>query len=163
MRPVISNDLREEIGSLRCAQLQASCALVQNAGQSAAQAVAGAAGQSNVNLAKVQDAINTSLAADLQSTLGGPFITDVRFNLVKIALPPEVQSAINRAQAAFAGVTEAQAKVEQARAEALANEQRQRGYSQCPACATIDSLRAIPPTVTTFAPGGGFSITQPAK
>lgn len=120
-------------------------------------------GTAELNLGRIQDSINTSLAADLQSTLGGPFITDVRFNLVRIALPTEVQSAINRAQAAFAAVTESQAKVEQARAEALANEQRQKGYQQCPACATIDSLRAIPPTVTTFAPGGGFAITQGAS
>jgi regulator of protease activity HflC (stomatin/prohibitin superfamily) len=161
VRPVISNDLREEIGNHPCAELQASCALVQNGGS--VQAVSAATGKSNLNIAKIQDAINTSLSQDLTQTLGGPFITGVRFNLAKITLPAKVQDAINQAQAAFAAVTEAQAKVQQAKAEAAANSQRQLGYSQCPACAQIDTLKAIPPTVTTFAPGSGFAITAPAK
>lgn len=157
VRPVISNALREEIGSFPCSELQASCALVQNAGNP--QQVAASAGRSNLNITKIQTSINRSLATDLTQTLGGEFITGVRFNLAKISLPTQVQEAINRAQAAFAGVTEAQAKVQQAKAEAQANEQRQRGYSACPACAQIDTLRAIPPNVTTFAPGAGFAIT----
>jgi hypothetical protein len=77
-------------------------------------------------------------------------------------VPQAVQDAINRSQAAFAAVTEAQAKVQQAKAEALANQQRQLGYAQCPACAQIDMLKAIPPSVTTFAPGSGFAITAPS-
>jgi len=161
VRPVISNDLREEIGGLPCAELQASCALVQNNGT--AQAVSAAAGKSNINIAKIQGAINTSLQQDLDQTLGGRFVTDVRFNLAKITLPAKLQDAINQAQAAFAGVTEAQAKVQQAKAEAAANAQRQLGYQACPACAQIDTLKAIPPNVTTFAPGAGFSITAPTK
>lgn len=157
VRPVISNDLREQIGNFPCSELQASCALVQNGGN--LQQVSASAGKSNLNIAKIQDSINTSLASDLTQTLGGPFITGVRFNLAKISLPSQLQEAINRAQAAFAGVTEAQAKVQQAKAEADANAQRQRGYSACPACAQIDTLKAIPPNVTTFAPGAGFAIT----
>jgi len=159
VRPVISNDLREEIGDHRCAELQASCALVQNGGD--LQAVTAVTGKSNLNIAKIQDSINTSLQQDLTSTLGGPFITGVRFNLAKITLPGKVQDAINSAQAAFAAVTESQAKVQQAKADAEANKQRQLGYQNCPACAQIDTLKAIPPNVTTFAPGAGFSITAP--
>jgi regulator of protease activity HflC (stomatin/prohibitin superfamily) len=157
VRPVISNDLREEIGNVPCAELQASCALVQNGGN--LQQVSRQAGKGNVNIAKIQSAINASLADDLNSTLGGQFIVDVRFNLAKITLPAQVQDAINRAQAAFAGVTEAQAKVQQAKAEAQANLARQQGYVACPACAQIDTLKAIPPNVTTFAPGAGFAVT----
>lgn len=157
VRPVISNALREQIGSFPCSELQASCALVQNGGS--LQQVSASAGKGNLNIAKIQDAINVSLGSDLEATLGGPFITGIRFNLAKITLPAPVQDAINRAQAAFAAVTEAQAKVQQAKAEASANEQRQRGYVTCPACAQIDTLKAIPPNVTTFAPGAGFSIT----
>ncbi|GMA86617.1 hypothetical protein GCM10025868_18670 [Angustibacter aerolatus] len=162
---MISNDLREEIGTFQCARLQASCALVQSGqnasatGTAAAARAVTAAGQSTVNIRKIQDAINTSLAADLTTTLGGPFFTGVQFNLVKITLPTKVQDAINSAQAAFAAVSEAQAKVAQATAEANANSQRQKGYANCPACATIDSLKAIPPSVTTFAPGSGFAVT----
>ena len=159
VRPVISNDLREEIGSFRCSQLQASCALVQNGGSKAV-AVGGDGSQSLFFIDRLKSEIYTSLAADLQGTLGGPFITGVKFNLAKINLPAELQTAINKAQAAFAAVTEAQARVASAKADADANAQRQRGYKNCPACATIDALKAIPPNVTTFAPGSGFSITQ---
>jgi len=161
VRPVISNDLREQIGNFPCSELQASCALVQNGGN--IQAVTAATGKSNLNIAKIQESINTSLVDDLTRTLGGDFITGVRFNLAKITLPAKVQDAINQAQAAFAAVTEAQAKVQQAKAEAQANAQRQLGYQSCPACAQIDTMRAIPPNVTTFAPGAGFAITAPAK
>lgn len=158
VRPVISNDLREEIGNHRCAELQASCALVQNGGGNAEE-VDAVTGRSNLNIAKIQDAINTSLQEDLNQTLGGPFITGVRFNLAKITLPGKLQEAINQAQAAFAGVTEAQARVQQAKADAEANKQRQLGYSACPVCAQIDTMKAIPPNVTTFAPGAGFAVT----
>jgi regulator of protease activity HflC (stomatin/prohibitin superfamily) len=161
VRPVISNDLREEIGSFRCSELQASCALVQNAGGTASTPTTGGAQPSNFNIAKIQNAINTSLAKDLTDTLGGDYIVGVKFNLAKITLPAELQTAINKAQAAFAAVTEAQARVASAKADADANAQRQRGYQSCPACAQIDTLKAIPPTVTTFAPGSGFAITQP--
>lgn len=158
VRPVISNDLRQQIGDFRCAELQASCALVQNSGSVTAPTPA----QGNVNITRIQDSINASLQQDLNETLGGDFITGVRFRLAKITLPQQVQDAINKAQAAFAGVTEAQARVAQAKADAQANEQRQKGYSACPACAVIDEYKAIPPTITTFAPGSGFAVTPGA-
>ena len=40
-----------------------------------------------------------------------------------------------------------------------ANRIRQRGYRDCPACARIDELKAIPPSVRTYAPGAGFAVT----
>ncbi len=158
MRPVISNALREQIGSTRCAELQASCALVQNAGNVQA-ALNAQPGSSNLKIAKIQDAINATLVQDLEQTLGGPFFVNVRFNLAKITLPDTVQQAINTSQAAFVAVTEAQAKVKQAEAEAAANSARQKGYAACPACAQIDMLKAIPPNVTTYAPGAGIAVT----
>jgi regulator of protease activity HflC (stomatin/prohibitin superfamily) len=164
VRPVISNDLREQIGDFRCSELQASCALVQNSNGNVVKTPAdGSGNQSNFNITKIQDSINTSLEQDLQSTLGGNYIVGVKFNLAKISLPQQLQTAINSAQAAFAAVTEAQARVASAKADADANAQRERGYRNCPACATIDTLKAIPPNVTTFAPGAGFAITQPTK
>jgi regulator of protease activity HflC (stomatin/prohibitin superfamily) len=160
VRPLISNALREQVGSVQCSELQASCALVQNGGS--LQAVNASAGKSNLRIAQIQQAIDTTLAEDFDQTLGGAYITSVRFNLAKITLPATVQAAINKSQAAFAAVTEAQAKVKQAEAEAAANSARQKGYQNCPACAQIDMLEAIPPNVTTFAPGSGFAVTQPA-
>jgi regulator of protease activity HflC (stomatin/prohibitin superfamily) len=172
IRPVIDNNLREQINTFNCAELVSSCALVQlgassggNPGQGAS-----AAGlpsvpsvSNNANITKVQDSINKSLARDLDQTLGAPFLVGFKFNLVRITLPQQVQDAVNKAQAAFAGVTEAQARVAQARADAEANRERQAGYEQCPACAQIDLLKAIPPSVTTFAPGSGFAVTSPQK
>lgn len=166
IRPVIDNDLREQINTFDCAQLVSSCALVQlGANQTVTPnaapgtAPAGPAESSNGNIAAVQEAINKSLAKDLEATLGAPFLIDLKFNLVRITLPTQVQEAVNKAQAAFAGVSEAQARVAQARADADANKIRQSGYESCPACAAIDQLKAIPPNVTTFAPGAGFAIT----
>jgi regulator of protease activity HflC (stomatin/prohibitin superfamily) len=156
VRPVIDNDLREQINSFRCAELISSCALVQNGGSQ----VKVKGGQSNNgNIAKVQDAINSSLGADLRATLGSDFFTGIRFNLVRVTLPSKIQQAVDDAQAAFAQVTQAQARVQSARADAEANRLRQRGYQDCPACARIDELKAIPSSVQTFAPGSGFSVT----
>jgi hypothetical protein len=160
IRPVIDNDLRQQIGNFRCAELVSSCALVQNNGGSTA-STTGKAGTNNSNIAAVQNAINTSLAQDLQATLGDRFLIDLHFNLVRVTLPDDVQAAVDQAQAAFAAVSQAQAKVAQAKADAQANEIRQQGYAACPACATIDEMKSIPPNVTTFAPGSGFAITQP--
>jgi regulator of protease activity HflC (stomatin/prohibitin superfamily) len=156
VRPVIDNDLREQINGFRCSELVSSCALVQNAGGRVSSL---RARSNNGNIAKVQSAINSSLASDLSQTLGGQFFTNIRFNLVRITLPAKVQAAVDDAQAAFAQVTQAQARVESARADAQANAIRERGYRDCPACAQIDELKAIPPSVQTFAPGAGFAVT----
>jgi regulator of protease activity HflC (stomatin/prohibitin superfamily) len=162
VRPVISNNFREQIGNFRCQELVASCALVQNNGNATGAAVSGS-NQNNVNIAKVQEAVRTGLIQDVSSTLGGPFIENFQVNLVKVSLPENVQQAVNSAQAAFAQVTEAQARVQSAKADAQANEERQRGYAACPACAAIDQLKAIPPTITTYAPGAGFAVTPGTK
>jgi len=155
VRPVIDNAMRIQIGSFRCAELVSSCALVQNGGQNQVTAAqAGAGGQqNNTNIAKVQEAVNGSLARDLHDMLGGEFFEGIHFNLVKVTLPQQVQDSVNRAQAAYAAVSEAQAKVVQAQADADANKKRQEGYNACPACADIDKIKALPPGVTTYAPG----------
>jgi len=172
IRPIIDNDLRAQVADFRCAQLVSSCALVQNSPTQPITPVAvpGKPGANNSNIAQIQNAINSSLLADLKSTLGGDYLTGIRFNLVKVTLPAEVQAAVNQAQAQFAKVTEAQAKVAQAAAEAQANERRQVGYNKCPTCAQIDITKAqaevvksIPSNVTVYAPGNqvGLSVPQP--
>jgi SPFH domain/Band 7 family protein len=169
VRPVIDNALRTQINSFRCAELVSSCALVQNATAPAqagrpAQQKSGLQAQSNnANIAKVQNAINSSLASDLESTLGGRFITDIHFNLVRVTLPDRVQDAVDRAQAAFAQVSEAQAKVASAQAEAAANKARQDGYNRCPTCAEIEKLKALPQGITVYAPGNPGGVALPAR
>lgn len=159
VRPVISNNFREQIGNFKCYELVSSCALVQN-GVNGASPIVSNADKNNVNIAQVQSAVREGLIKDINATLGGPFLQGFQVNLVKVTLPDNVQDAVNRAQAAFAQVTEAQARVQSAKADAQANIERQRGYSLCPACSAIDQLKAIPPTITTFAPGAGFAITK---
>jgi len=155
IRPLIDNDLRQEVGNFRCAELVSSCALVQNqAGGTGA--VDGQA--NNGNIAKIQTAINKSFTKDLKDTLGGEFLTGIRFNLSKVTLPESVQGAVNDAQAAYAKVSESQAKVQQAEADAAANQKRQEGYNACPACAEIDIMKSIPSNVTVYAPGANTAV-----
>lgn len=150
VRPVIENDLRQTVAKFRCADLLSSCGVVQNT--AVATAHPGGA------ITQVQDAVNASLPAGIKGTLGGEFLNKISFNLTKLTLPTGVQDAVNAAQAAYADVSKAQAKVKAATAEAEANRARQHGYNACPACAQIDIMRAIPPSVTTFAPGSGVAI-----
>jgi uncharacterized membrane protein YqiK len=166
IRPVIDNDLRTQINSFRCAELVSSCALVQNSSAQVAAEQNPPAGQvqsNNGNIAKVQSAINTSLEQDLLQTLGAKFLTNLHFNLARVTLPTSVQQAVDRAQAAFATVSEAQAKVAQARAEAAANKARQDGYNKCPTCAKIEELKALPQGITVYAPGNAGGIAIPGK
>ena len=170
VRPVINNDLRLQINNFKCVELISTCALVQNASLQAGPAPVDPAtplpaggdalgSVNNVNIAKVQEAVNVSLAENLRTMLQGDYLIDIRFNLARVTLSPDVQAAVDKAQAAFGQITEAQARVASAEADARANLARQRGYQDCPACAQIDMLKAIPPSVTTFAPGSGFAVT----
>lgn len=161
LRPVIDNDLRIQINNFRCAELVSSCALVQNQGSQAGPnppPLTANGQQNNTNIAKVQQAVNESLPRELRDMLGGDFFVNIRFNLVRVTLPQAVQDAVNKAQAAYAAVSEAQAKVVQAQSEADANKKRQEGYNACPACAEIDKIKALPSGVTVYAPGTGGSV-----
>jgi hypothetical protein len=71
-------------------------------------------GQGNVNLANIEKNISASLTSDLNSTLGGDYFHNVKFNLAKIDLDPAVQKAISTAQASFADVSQAQADLRKA-------------------------------------------------
>ncbi|MGW4791473.1 SPFH domain-containing protein [Nonomuraea sp. NPDC004297] len=155
VRPVIDNALRGQIGSMRCAELVPSCALLQSSTPKPQ--------DSNATITRVQDAVNASLARDLPVTLGGSFLTGLRFTLAKVTLPADVQQAVDRSLAASAAVSEAEAKVAQAKAEAAANQARQDGYDQCPACAEIDKLRSLPQGITVYAPGNPQSVVVPAR
>ena len=158
--PVINNDLRVSIGDVKCAQLVASCSLVQN---TSAAIDPSTIGKGNVNLAKIEQDISSSLATDLNTTLGGQFFSNVRFNLAKIDLDPAVQKAISDAQAKFAQVSAAQADLKQAQIQAQTNTARQQGYNSCKACQQIDILHALPSTLTTLVLGNnsGVSLTVP--
>lgn len=156
VRPVINNAIRNAISTNPCAELIASCALVQNGGGLAVNP--NGAPKSNANLVQVEKGINDALASDINSTLGGNYFTGIKFTINKVDLPPNVQTAVNDAQAAYAEVSKTQAQVLVAKANADANAEKQRGYLACPACAQVDILHALPQGVTVFAPGAGTGL-----
>ena len=116
----------------------------------------------NETINQVQQAVNDGFTKDVDDVLGVPILIHPRFVLSKVDLPANVQDAINKAQAAFAGVTESQAALQKAQIDAQANAARQSGYNSCPTCAQIDILKALPPGLTTYAPGSGFAVTGSA-
>jgi hypothetical protein len=154
LQPIIDSNIREVIAEFECKQLVSSCALVQRGGseQVSAEEVAKADNKSNVTL--IQDRINQNLSEEIQAKLGQPYFRNIRFSLGPVELPG-VQKAIDQAQSAFAEVSRAQARVAQAKADADANEERQRGYNNCPACQRIDAIKALPPGLTAL--GGDFT------
>ncbi len=158
VRPVVDNALRAQIGAMRCAELVPTCALVDKARQG----VRLEPHDANGGIARVQNAVNTTLEHDLAQTLGDRFLTGMRFNLVRVALPQDVQQAVTRALAASARVAEALAEVDSAEARAKADRARQSGYERCPACADIDKLKSLPQGITVYAPGNS-EIIVPSK
>ena len=143
VEPIVANNLRETIAGVTCAELVSSCALVQNRGQAVDTSQLQSKNNSR-NVARIQNAVQTNLALDLRSTLGRDYFTNIKFNVKAVKLPEKVQDAIDTAQAAFADVSQAQAKVRSAELDAQANRTREDGYRNCPTCARIDALKALP-------------------
>jgi hypothetical protein len=153
---LIQNDLRRELVQVSCADLVASCSLASNA---TAPVTIDLNAVPTDRIQQVQDAVNTQFARDVEATLGGPYFTNIKFVMSKAVLDDKVQGAITDAQAAFAAVTKAQAGKQAAQIEAETNAVRQQGYTTCPTCADIERLRALPPGLTTYAPGQAFAVT----
>lgn len=149
---LVQNDLRREVIGYTCPELIASCSLAQNGPGAAAATV------TTDKIAAIQAAVNASIKTDLRDSLGDEYFTNIKFVLAKVTLPQPVQDAINTAQSAFAGVTKAQAGLQQAQIDAQANTVRQQGYNSCATCAQIDVLKALPPGLTTYAPGTSFAV-----
>ena len=156
VRPTLQNELRTAMSSVSCADVDPACALVKNSTNSSAAAVASSS--SDGNLTNIQNTINKELATDLENQLGGQYLTGLRFTISTVALPSGVQSAIDSAQAAFAQVSTAQAKLNAATLTAKADETTQQGYSACPVCGVIAEEQALPSGITTYAPGGSVAV-----
>lgn len=153
----VNNALRQEMSKVNCKDVIASCALVQN----------GASGiDPNTNnqgtIAGIQDAVNSNFEQAINAQLGGPYLTHASFNLSKVTLPADLQSRVTAAQGAFAAVSEAQARVQSAQADAQANQQRQAGYNACGVCGQIDVMKALPPGITVYAPGNS-NVAVPTR
>jgi hypothetical protein len=153
VEPVVANNLRETIAGVTCAELVSSCALVQNQGKADPAALKQKNNAQNVS--QIQDQVQANLKTDLYRTLGRTYFRNFRFTLKRVVLPTKVQSAIDTAQAAFADVSQAEAKVRAAQKEGQANSAREQGYRNCPTCAKIDAIRALPRDLKAL---GGSSV-----
>ena len=155
-RPVLDNALRQTIGRFRCEQLVSSCALVGNNGADQLNTSSGE--QTNLNLLKVQQAIATALGEDLNGNLGGEYFRRVQVIVSGVRLPEQVQGAVDEAQAQFAAVNKSKADLQKARIAKQVNDTLGRSYENCPACAQIDALKAIPSNVNAISLGGSGTI-----
>jgi regulator of protease activity HflC (stomatin/prohibitin superfamily) len=150
-RPVLDNDLREETGRFKCADLHASCALVHRLTRAELKQARLTA---NANIATIQERLTRSLTTHLRETLGGEYFWDVRVRLAKVTLPPSVQQAINEVQAKYVAVNGAKADVRRAGYEARRNEMLAKAYNKSEALARIDAIKAAPKGATIVLPSG---------
>lgn len=167
-KPVIEATIRQQIGNVPCVQLYASCALVENPNAT----VDPGAGTNSATLQKIQDAIDTAFVDNVNNQLGGKYFTAVKVSITGVDINSKIRDQITNAQAARAQVAVSLANVQQATADAQANENKQLGYNSCTTCATRDliiaqgdALAKLPSNVTVYAPGGnaGINIAVPTK
>lgn len=178
VRPVEEEAMRQAIGDVTCSSLEASCALLQTTTLTPDQAAAAAAALANApsnsqTFADLSKRISDLMVDRINTQLGGPYLTSIRFTLRSIDLPPNVRDAINRVQVVAAQVAEAnanaaktvaeaQGRLDTAKKDADAQVERQRGYQTCGVCADIDRTRAqgealknLPSGIQVYAPGNG--------
>lgn len=159
---LVQNTLRQEIGSVKCAELQPACALAFNAQAQVAD------GKANQTLAQIQAKVTDTFKADIKSNFGFDIFTNVSFNLSSVSLPDEVQGKINAAQGAIAQANQdsqtaqinankdlqaSKIHQQQATVDQETSKIRQQGYAACPICAQIDLTKALPQGLTTYIPG----------
>jgi len=154
-RPMLENELRKQIGSFRCAELVTSCALVRGPAATGLRSP-------SANLPRIQERIDSSLERDLTSTLSQPYFWDIRFRLARVTLPGNVQTAVDDAQAKFAGVNGARAEMRQARYINARNRLLSQTYNKSPALANIETMKALPRSATVILSTGGGSGNSPS-
>lgn len=152
-RPVLEYNLRREFGRFDCAELVASCSLVQsgrvNSLASAPTADAGA----------IADRISVSLDRDLTRTLGRRYFWNIRMRISRVTLPGRVQTAINEAQTNYVEVNTAKAQLKQADYQYRRNHLLGKAYNESPGLAYIDALKALPKEATVILSTNGQTPT----
>jgi regulator of protease activity HflC (stomatin/prohibitin superfamily) len=154
-RPILDNNLRRVIGQFDCAQLLASCALVRRARVAEIE-------PPGSTIRAIEERIDRSLETDLVATLSQPFFRDLRFRLVKVTLPAQVQTAIDTTQAEYARVNAERAKVRQARYQAERTRKLGRAYRENPTLATIDAIKSAPTGSTVIVNTGQGGNKSPS-
>jgi hypothetical protein len=137
-RPVLDNDLREQVGAFQCAEIVTACKLVRLASGPRRSR------SSDVNIAAIQTQMNETLEGDLADALGGRFFVDVHFRLVRVTLPENIQATVTSALAGSAEVHVAKEQLRQGRYEARRNELLAKAYNKSPGLANINAIRAAP-------------------
>jgi regulator of protease activity HflC (stomatin/prohibitin superfamily) len=154
-RPLLDNDLRDEIGRFRCEELVASCALLRHASRPSTVGAGGVS--SNVNIGRVERRLDKSLQDDLTATLEAPYFWGIHFRLAAVRLPGNVQRVINGVQAKYASVSGARADLERARYEDARNRVLAKTYEKSPALARINAIKSAPKGATIILTDGGKS------
>ena len=140
VRPIIDNQIRTAMLRFRCDELISSCALVgRQGGVTSGSAEQGV--KTNANLQRIEQEVVRGVADEVREALGGDYLMNWRFELVRPTLPDEIQTAINSAQAAFARITEARAEAERAKSQRQAAESLAAVYERSPALAQIQMIR----------------------
>lgn len=141
VKPVIENAFRREVGSVNCAELVSSCALVQSSGKIDLTALSESDNQAT--FAKIQDSVQEQIDEGVEAAMGGEYLTDFRVQLTKVTLPKDVQVAINRAQASFAQIAESRAQNIQSKFEAARNARLAKAYQDSPVLGQIEMAKIL--------------------
>lgn len=187
VRPVEEASLREIIANYNCTDFDTKCVYLKSAAsansdpEALARQLQAAPPNSQV-FQQVSDAVARQMETKLPSILGGPYLINVRVLFTGVDLGASSEATILRVQQAGAGaaqaradaakeVANAQGRAAVALADAQANENRQRGYVNCPVCAQKELIAAqgeamghLPQSLQTYIPGAGqgLSLILPA-
>jgi hypothetical protein len=198
VRPLEEETLRQVIANYDCVNYDPRCIYLKSASSANTDpdAIAKQLQAAPANNQVYQDVANSVVGlmqAKLRGTefngqkypqaLGGEYLTNVRFSFTGVDLGTNSDATIQRVQQAGAGAAEARANAAKdtaaalgranvALADASANENRQRGYVNCPVCAQKELIAAqgeamghLPQNLQTYIPGQGqgLSLILPGK
>lgn len=159
-RPVVENSFRAQIGSVNCADLVSSCALVQSSTQQANLQLT--AQDNQENFAAIQKAVQEQIGVGVESALGEEYLTGFKVQLTKVTLPKSVQAAIDTAQASFAEIAKARAQNIQADYQAQANERIARSLKASGDLVFLKAAEALSrnssATIILGEPGTGLTL-----
>ena len=146
-RPVLDYNLRQEIAGYTCAEIVASCSLVTR----------GASVDGELHAAQtdlIAADISKDLEHDLGATLGQTYLRDIRMRIARVTLPDQVQTEINKTQAAYAAINRAKAELQQAKYQSEGKRLLGEAYNESPALANIDALKSLPDKATVILSNG---------
>lgn len=140
--PVIDGAVRQ-LSQYDCAELLASCSLVQRKQQTAEQ----------VSVDGIQTTLSDALEAGLQAKFHHDYFVNITLQINRPEPSEDLLASIEDAQGSFSEVTKARARNQAARIDKRANLTREKGYRSCPSCARQDEFKAfgdsLPDSVTS--------------